>query len=65
MTLPSCPCGDPGKVRCTDCARPLCTWHHAHTPIQVENLIRLVPVCLPDCRSVWWTQPTSDSTVIQ
>lgn len=40
---------------CTNCGRALCRWHRAQSPIDVDGVIALVPVCHPRCDSPWWT----------
>lgn len=39
----------PKAAVCTDCGRVLCAWHSAGSPVQVEGVVVLAPICFPSC----------------
>lgn len=39
---------------CTNCGRKICRWHRGLSPVSVDGIVRLVPVCHPECDSEFW-----------
>lgn len=57
-------CWNVAKHVCTNCARKVCGWHSAGSPVlPVGGSIVLVPVCMPECFAAWWTRPTPEAAV--